>query len=456
MKTRILLLTVLAISCKPDIQPEIKRADYDITTELSGGKGTIFLESSHAYSQPIGGLSEAEVRKHDAGDVLFESNFVSGGSEVRTGLGPLFNNISCNACHPSDGRSIFPKELNAPSGFFLRISSGNDLINGPIGAPGFGGQLQQVAIRGNVPEVKFGVTFIDRTVTLAGGDVVVLKKPEYSVYDSYIPLPDKYELSPRIGMPVFGLGLLEAIPEATIMSYADPDDVNGDGISGRANYVWDSVKGQTSLGRFGWKANTASIMEQCAAAMVNDMGLTNPIFPTDPSRGQSNGDNEDHTTTSITQSELDVVAFYCQTLGVPARRRIMNPEVQRGEELFNTIGCALCHIPTMKTGKSEIAALSEQTIHAFTDMLLHDMGEGLADNRADFLANGQEWKTRPLWGLGLNLTVNNHENLLHDGRAKSIEEAILWHGGEAQSAQTKYRELPKEDRKALESFLRSL
>lgn len=450
------VMAAAMISCSDDDKPEEKVSDYNIDNYYSGGTGTIFLESSQAFSQPVAGLNDAEQRMHDGGDALFDAIFVSAGNTVRPGLGPLFNNNSCNACHPNDGRAIFPKNLNMASGFFLRISQGNDPIMGPIDAPGFGTQLQQVALPGFKPEVKYRVEYVKKVETFPDGTVVELQKPVYTVYDPYIPLPAKYELSPRIGMPVIGLGLLEAIPEETILSYADPDDRNGDGISGRPNYVWSTEHKRTELGRFGWKANTPTVREQSAGALANDMGISNPVFPVEPNRSQSNGDDGNYHGMEINNVQMDNIEFYCQTLGVPARRNLDDMDVRRGEYLFNELGCALCHVPTMKTGYSKVAALNEQTIHAYTDMLLHDMGDGLADNRADFLATGNEWKTRPLWGIGLTGVVNSHENYLHDGRAKGLEEAILWHGGEAQAIKDKYKALKKEDRQKLIKFLRSL
>lgn len=449
------LALLFLVSCSEDT-PEPPLADYNISNYYSGGKGTIFLQSSHAFSQPIGGLSKQEEDVHTDGDALFDAIFVTAGNKVNSGIGPLYNNNSCNACHPNDGRAIFPKDLNTTTGFFLRISSGNDPIMGPIDAKGFGGQLQQMAVPGLKPEVKFRVQYSPRVETFADGTKVVLQKPTYSVYDPYIPLPASYELSPRLAMPVIGLGLLEYIPESEILSYADPSDKNGDEISGRPNYVWNAEHKRTELGRFGWKANTSTVREQTAGAMANDMGLSNPIFPVEPCRNQSNGDDGKYNGIEISPSQLDAVEFYCQTLGVPARRNIKDNGVRRGEYLFTELGCALCHIPTMKTGSGKIKALSNQTIHAYTDMLLHDMGDGLADNRSDFLATGNEWKTRPLWGIGLTVTVNNHENYLHDGRAKTLEEAILWHGGEARTAKDKYKALSKTDRNNLIKFLRSL
>jgi CxxC motif-containing protein (DUF1111 family) len=255
---------------------------------------------------------------------------------------------------------------------------------------------------------------------------------------------------------VFGLGLIELIPENYILQNQDINDANNDGISGKANYVFDMVSGTTKLGRFGWKANTATILEQCAGAYNGDMGITNYIFPTETGFGQSNGSDGLADDPEISPEILQNVAFYCQTLAVPAPRNQNQDNIRKGAKIFEQIACAKCHIPKMQTGFSTITALSNQIIFPYSDMLLHDMGEGLADNRPDFLANGNEWKTRPLWGIGLTNVVNNHTHFLHDGRAKNLTEAILWHGGEAENSKLKFKQLSTTDRENLLAFLNSL
>lgn len=431
---------------------------YDINEQqYPGGQyGSLFLATTQSFTKPVEDLSEVDDKQHTLGDRLFESTFVPAGNTMRAGLGPLYNNISCIACHPREGRSPFPKELNTVSGFFLRVSVGNDPVNGPIGAPGFGGQLQQNAVAGSTPECKFGVNYISKVEEYPDGRKVVLRKPIYRVYDTYMPMPAGAMFSPRIGMPVFGLGFLEAIPEATILSYADPDDKDLDGISGRPNYVMHGPTKTTMLGRFGWKANAATVEDQCAQAFVNDMGITSWVYPTEACKGQKNVKLPANDNIDLPKRHLDAVAFYARTLQVPVPRDLKNKDVRRGFALFNKVGCAKCHVPSMKTGNSDLKQLSNQTIYAYTDMLLHDMGEDLADHRGDFLANGYEWKTRPLWGIGLTQTVNNHFMLLHDGRANGVEEAILWHGGEADNVKTRFKALPKADRDRIIKFIEQL
>jgi CxxC motif-containing protein (DUF1111 family) len=263
-------------------------------------------------------------------------------------------------------------------------------------------------------------------------------------------------LSPRVAPPVFGLGLLEAIPEEDIIARADPADLNGDGISGRSNHVWNTAANRAEVGRFGWKANNPSLLQQSAGAYNEDMGVTSPYFPLEHCHGNTGCDtlaNDPEVTNEI----LESVEFYVQTLGVPARRNTGNPDVQKGKALFSEVGCAGCHVPETRTGTHpSVPEVSNQVIFPYTDLLIHDMGPGLADGRADFLADGSEWRTPPLWGIGLTEVVSGHTFFLHDGRARSVEEAILWHGGEAEESRDAFRHLPASSRNALLAFLLSL
>ena len=265
-------------------------------------------------------------------------------------------------------------------------------------------------------------------------------------------------VSPRIAPSVFGGGLLEAIPDAAILAKADPDDSDGDGISGRANMVWSVRDGETRLGRFGWKANVPTLEQQIAGAFHGDIGITSPLFvdencPTGQDTCQSapNGGVPE-----IGEERLAKVVFYNQTLAVPAMRDVDDPQVRRGARLFLKAGCAACHTPNYTTGEHAVPAVTGQVIFPYTDLLLHDMGEGLADGRPDFLANEREWRTPPLWGIGLIKNVNNHTRLLHDGRARDIAEAILWHGGEGLAAREEFRKMSREEREALLRFLEAL
>jgi len=426
---KMFLLGMLVAACQDD-DGDYKEVNSLSDRTMAGGETTVFLTSSNAFSTPANNLSAAHLTQHLDGDFQFEAVFVSAPAQVNGGVGTIFNNSSCVACHPKDGRSAFPADVNSLSGFFLRTSlPGVDEVGGPKAVPGFGKQLQNQAIFGYEPEVQFGVTYTQRTEVLSDGTQVLLNKPIYSIENSYIPVPVEALFSPRLAPPVFGLGLLEAIPESYILQNVDESDADGDGISGKANYVFDHISQTQKLGRFGWKANTASIVEQCAGAYLEDMGVTNALFTQETGNGQSNGDDGFGDDPEIGQDILDQVAFYCKTLAVPAARNLDESNVQNGALIFEELQCAKCHVPKMISESYSIEALANQVFYPYTDMLLHDMGPELADNRPDYLANGQEWKTRPLWGIGLTQGVNGHTNFLHDGRAKNITEAILWHGG---------------------------
>lgn len=450
-------LTLFLASCAKDHETEYEPAPQLQERLMAGGETTVFLTSSNAFSTPATNLSGANLDFHLDGDFQFETVFVTAPAPVNSGVGPIFNNSSCIGCHPKDGRSSFPNDINSLSGFFLRTSMPGIGVNGaPIPVPGFGEQIQNHAIFGYEPEARFHVSYTPIVETFADGTQVTLQKPSYSLIDTYIPFPPAAQLSPRLASPVFGLGLLEAIPEYYILANEDVNDADGDGISGKANYVFDKVSNSVQLGRFGWKANTATIMEQCAGAYVHDMGITNAFFPFETGYGQSNGSDGMGDDPEITQAHLDEVTFYCQTLGVPAPRNLDDEGVKRGAALFEQIQCAKCHIPKMISGDFSVPEVANQTFYPYTDMLLHDMGEGLADNRSDYLATEREWRTRPLWGIGLTKVVNGHTDFLHDGRAKNITEAILWHGGEAEASKEKFKNLSASQREDLLKFINSL
>lgn len=452
-----LLFTILFSfsSCKKDPKdPSIP----NLAERLRPGGGTTIDEGGYfSFDNPAPNLNDKNLDQHLSGDAEFEAAFVTAPAEVNGGLGIQFNNTSCISCHPKDGRAAFPEDINARSGFFLRTSiTGSGPYGAPIPVPGYGDQIQNQAVYGYQPESKFGVRYEEIEVSYTDGSSVTLLKPIYSVEDSYMPFPADAMFSPRIAPPVIGLGLLEAIPESAILAKQDIDDVDGDGISGKANYVWNKETNKTEIGRFGWKANTPTVKIQAGGAYHGDMGVTSPLFPVESDYGQSNG-TQTISDPDITQDILDDVSLYCRTLAIPAARDLENPEVIRGYEMFEQAKCSSCHTPRQVTGDFDgIPAISNQVIYPFTDMLLHDMGDNLADGRPDFLANGNEWKTRPLWGIGLTSIVNGHTDFLHDGRAKSIEEAILWHGGEAENAQKAFRAMSASDRAALIRFVESI
>lgn len=452
--------TILAIGCAALIlscTENDENASRKLDGEKAGGETTVFVQTSQAFGLPASNLSAENLEKHLAGDVAFGALFVASPAPKNGGLGSVFNNNSCNGCHPSDGRASFPENLNGMSGLFLKISvPGTDEHGGPSPVPGFGTQLQHQSIYGYQAEAKMSVSYQAKSFSLVDGTVVTLQKPVYSIVSPYIPLPGNVLISPRIGMPVFGLGLLEAIPENSILSNADPEDLDKDGISGKPNWVWDPVSGTIKLGRFGWKAGTPSILVQSAGAYNEDMGLTNYLKPVESSFGQSNTDPSS-VSLEVSREDLENVTFYSLTLGVPAGRDFDDPEVITGHRIFEQINCSSCHVASFTTGTYDgIPEISNQKIYPYTDMLLHDMGDDLADNRSEFQANGNEWKTRPLWGIGLTALTSGHTSFLHDGRARNLTEAILWHGGEAEKSRDDFRELSAKDREALLRFLESL
>lgn len=458
LKTHLFIATIafglltLSYACTP-YETEFDESHSDAL----GGQTTVYLSSSQAYSMPASNLSGAALAQHLRGDQGFEAIFVSSPAPKHAGLGPVFNNNSCISCHPADGRAAPPEHINDISGLFLKISLQGQTENGaPLDVPGYGTQLQHQALYAYQPEAQLAVRYEAIPMSFDDGTVITLQKPVYSIVNPYRSMPDGVLLSPRIGMPIIGLGLLEAITEADILAQADPDDLDKDGISGKANRVWNPVTQQMALGRFGWKAGTPSVLVQTAGAYNHDMGITNPLLPTESSQGQF--DNMPQSSEpELSQAELDDVTYYARTLAVPAARNFSDAEVQRGRQLFEKLNCASCHTPQYTTGALEgLSELSYQTIFPYTDMLLHDMGPELADNRPEFAADGNEWKTRPLWGIGLTEVVNGHSNFLHDGRARNLTEAILWHGGEAEKSRDAFRKLSATERKALIQFLRAL
>lgn len=493
------------------------------TTDLSASN------SSHGFSTPAANLTPSRLALHMDGDAAFEVQFTAAPSTESPsfdGIGPVFNNAGCNNCHQKDGRGTPPAnsdvfaKLGSNESLFLRISTDSGRIctvredvnygNGycaPQMVPGFSTQLFHRGIAELRPDgttatyrgqAEVLIRYETQEVAYGDGSSVTLRKPlfqvaapydapteaavvpvDVAIHNSRLLQPD-VRFGARIGQPVFGLGLLEAIREEDILALADPEDADGDGISGRPNWVFDAVKAKAgdpdpvSLGRFGWKGNTPSVRVQSLGALRGDIGITNPLFPEesigttalytdsqyyDGVNAGADFSGADATTGLEAGAEFsDAVVFYAQTLHVPGRRNVADAAVLSGARLFSSTGCVACHHPGFTTGEHPdgIAELSNQPIYPFTDMLLHDMGEGLADGRPDFLASGREWKTRPLWGIGLTHTVNWKAGFLHDGRARTLEEAILWHGGEAEASKESFRTLAKSNRDALIAFLMSL
>jgi CxxC motif-containing protein (DUF1111 family) len=425
---------------------------------LAGGQTTVFNRTSTAYEQPSGGLTKANEIKHRKSDLVFEAVFVTPPATTNPGLGPLFNNNSCASCHIRNGRGL-PKSgqllvrvsdtrsWNLDSSvdsrqYNLERAARHD--NTPA-VPGLGTQIQDYAVYGRNPEASVEIDWQEITGNYGDGTKYDLRSPvpKITLADGN-SLPKEVLISLRLPSPVYGLGLLEAVPDKQIQQLADPKDKDRDGISGYPNQVWNVEAQAVTMGKFGWKAGNPTLKQQTAAAYVNDMGVTNPLFPAE----DGSIDIDDEVLTSAT--------FYSQTLAVPGRTLLDSPQVRQGEKLFKNANCVVCHVPQLQTGNYEIPELANQTIHPYTDLLLHDMGEGLADKRPDFLASGKEWRTPPLWGIGLTQTVLPYSSFLHDGRARTFEEAILWHGGEAEASREVFRKMSSKDRQALVWFLRSL
>jgi CxxC motif-containing protein (DUF1111 family) len=448
----ILAVGTTVYSC---IEPN-ERAETPADEWFAGGSQTIFDKGASAFSSVFPNITSGRSEVHGAGDSGFGATFVSAPAPINPGLGPIYNNVSCTSCHINDGRGKPPLNGDQNSSLLIRLSvEGTNEHGGPNPVPGFGVQLQQRSIFGVPPEATFRITYTELPGKFSDGTDYSLQSPTYWIENPYIALPASYMVSPRVAPPVFGLGLLEAINANDIIARADEEDKNGDGISGKPNYVWDAVKGEKVVGRFGWKANNPNILQQSAGAYSEDMGITSFIFAKESSYGQSQFSSQN--VYDVSDSLLQSVAFYIRTLAVPARRAADDAGVLKGKQIFNVAKCSGCHIPKSAT-ETNVAfpEISNQTIYPYTDLLLHDMGEGLADHRPDFEASGSEWRTAPLWGIGLTKVVNGHNNFLHDGRARSLMEAILWHGGEAEVSKEYVRTLPQEDRDALIQFLESL
>ena len=442
--------------------PDKAAIDALLVTRL-GGETTVKSTNRNSFGLPAPSLTNPERRTFEVGDSFFTQNWVTAPSstDARDGLGPTFNAQSCSSCHTLDGRASPPLDNEDPErGLLFRLSVPGAGDNGqPLPDPNYGGQLQDRSIISIRPEGRFLTTWREIPGSYADGEPYTLIEPEYHFDDlAFGPMHADVMVSPRIAPAVFGVGLLEAIPEEDILALADPDDTDGDGISGRANMVWDVRNARTALGRFGWKANVPTVEQQVAGAFLGDIGITSTLFPDnncpDVQRDCASAINSG--TPELTDDRLLKTTFYNRTLAVPAMRDTEDPQVARGAEMFLKANCNACHTPSHTTGQSDIPALSDQTIFPYTDLLLHDMGEGLADDRPDFLATGREWRTPPLWGIGLVENVNNHTRFLHDGRARSVAEAILWHGGEGEASRQAFLNMSSEERAALLRFLDSL
>jgi CxxC motif-containing protein (DUF1111 family) len=492
--TFLLLLAATAVvagSLRDDLTPKDAKRVVAITRptddfskperfeKMQGGAATTpKVADANALSQPSANLSFADQERFALGNGLFRKDWVTAPSSTQAsdGLGPLFNARACQSCHLKDGRGHAPAAAGGDAtSFLVRLSvppdaaQAGDIAASRIAAaphPTYGLQLQDNAAAGVPPEGRVHIDYTPVPVELSGGETVELRKPTLSIDNpGFGSLPADLMMSGRIAPPMAGMGLLEAIHPADITALADLADANGDGISGQPNLVGDG-KGGVTIGRFGWKAIQPTVELQTAHAFSGDMGLSSPVAPEHwgectarqaDCRTMPNGAQQRYGDTEVPRDLLDLVIFYSENLAPPARRDVDDPTVLAGKAAFYGAGCPACHVPKFVTSRAAAhEAQRFQLIWPYTDLLLHDMGDGLADGRPEGLADGREWRTPPLWGIGMARQVSADAGFLHDGRARSLQEAILWHGGEGQRARDRYVALPKPERDALVRFLESL
>lgn len=486
----ILVFLLLTCSTKSDEQERQRVAKViQPTSDFSkaekfelrpGGATTVFkLVNRDSFSHPSANMSFERELDFRVGNGVFKKIWVSSPSSTKSsdGLGPLFNARSCQRCHLKDGRGNPPAEGERAQSLLIRVSipgspdstdKSNQIEIAPSKPePTYGTQIQNFSVQGIPTEANFEIQYEEKIIPLAGGESASLREPTYTITElQHGPLHPQTMISPRIAPVMIGVGLLESISEDDIMSNADPNDENEDGISGRANRVWSDEHHIESIGRFGWKAGQPTIVQQIAGAFQNDIGISTPLNSAahygDCTNRQveclsaPHGGGPEINAPEVGEKLFDLIAFYSRNLAVPARRDINDSQVLAGKKLFYESGCTACHVPKFVTARSAPEELSFQLIWPYTDLLLHDMGPGLADNSTEGIANGQEWRTAPLWGIGLTETVSGHTFFLHDGRARNLLEAILWHGGEAEESKQRVINMTPAERASLLKFLNSL
>lgn len=413
--------------------------------------------TANAFSYPSPALDPLGRRAFAVGNAIFRANWVQApaSAEGLDGLGPLFNARSCSSCHLRDGRSR-PPEGDEPERHGLLIRIGQRTGHGAdLPHPRYGAQLQDQALPGAAPEARIDVQWQERTGQYGDGEPFTLLLPRYELRElADGPVDEHTVLGGRTAPHLIGMGLLEAIPAAALHALADPDDRSGDGISGRVHVLPDTGE----IGRFGWKATAPSVQAQTAGALVHDMGITSPLHPDDARTAAQRLrlPFAEGGTPEIDAHKLGRLVFYAQAIAPPRPRAEDPVSVERGRQHFADFGCAACHVPSWTTGDAAFApALAGVTFEPYTDLLLHDLGAELADEKHDGAATPAEWRTAPLWGIGLIPVVNGHDRLLHDGRARGIAEAILWHGGEAERSRERFRTAPAGERADLLTFVRS-
>ena len=474
--------------------PMQQLASFDPQEVKQGGDTGISISSAESYSKPSSNLTASRKGHFFIGNAFFRQPWViaPASTDSRDGLGALFNVAACQSCHVKDGRGHAPMTSDDDADSLLirlampattdeqRQQLQNSLIEKVV-HPMYGGQLQDRGIQGVPAEARIAVQWTDKPVTFADGHIETLRAPTFNLTKpGYGAFDDDLMVSPRVALPMIGLGLLEQIPDEAIKKQAvdNKNSTNGD-ISGKFNWVMDPQTGKHALGRFGWKAGQTKLITQNQSAFNEDMGLTSNIRPhescmptqtacmnaTTGADEQGNGKPP----VEVNDEVAKFVEFYTRNLAVPHRRDADDTLVLAGKKRFYDMGCQSCHTPRYQLPKTDDDHLEQhgQVIYPYTDLLLHDMGDDLADRtiagklpakniQVEFLANSYEWRTPALWGIGLAQTVDPQATFLHDGRARTLMEAVLWHGGEAQKQQQKVLKLDKQGRSELNAFLQSL
>jgi CxxC motif-containing protein (DUF1111 family) len=450
---------------------------------LPGGDTSwIGAKGRNAFTHQSANMSFEKRLDFKLGEALFQRLWITAPTRTKAadGLGPLFNSRACSGCHIRNGRGHPVDENDREAGatsMLLRLSIPpqtpeqlRDHLDGKLATlpdPVYGGQFQDFSVPGIKAEGRVKVTYTTTDVLLPGGEAVSLRNPTYEMTDlAYGPLHDDIMVSPRLAPPMIGLGLLEAIPDSTLIAASDPQDADGDGISGRLNQVWDIANSKMAIGRFGWKAGMPNLDQQNQNAFQFDIGLSTPLYPNgsgDCTKAQTaclnapDGNDPEFENLEVHSVMTDLVLYYARNIAPPARPNANDVEVVAGEAIFEAIGCASCHTPRYQLPeRADMPEQSGQVIWPYSDLLLHDMGEGLADHRPEAQASGREWRTPPLWGIGHAQQIDPRASFLHDGRARTLLEAILWHGGEADNARDAVTKLPPSERSQLLAFLKSL
>ncbi len=495
----ICFISLAALSCSGGSNHSDENPSGSQKEPIGVDQTRVVNTTSNAFSSHVKNLTDLErIRTFNIGDDFFENPWIekTSSTELRDGLGPLFNNNACQDCHIRDGRGHAPGDLGTDTQFdfssilFKAIkteiddqSQANMLagVLANVGDTHVGPQLQHEAIFNIKKEVSLNVTYQYHNISFEDGYTVELRKPIWHLTSNYADLGYDFDhdtvFSARVAQPMIGLGLLALIDESVIQSLQDVEDSDGNGISGKANRVWDAIQQKTALGRFGWKAGQPSVRQQAAGAFNNDMGLTSEIFREESclshqadclNSPNGNGDSLQDYPYEVSTTVLDAIEFYASHLAVPKRRNNDAADVKAGRQLFINAQCIACHKESYTTiDDANFPELSNQFISPYTDLLLHDMGEALADftltggaGGADVLieyqATTREWRTPPLWGIGLTKTVDPEASFLHDGRARTILEAVLWHGGEAETSKQTVLAFDATQRRQLLAFLNDL